>query len=110
MRARVAGAALTSDHLSGADRHADPRAVALLDAHARRLAVLGVNERHVGDVDRPLLLDHAAGLVGPGGGALVALDDVQALDEDAAAVGLHAQDLAGLAAVLARDEHDLVVG
>ena len=60
------------------------------DADARRLVVLGVEQHHVGDVDRALLLDHAAdGLGALGAGdllrALVALDDVQALDVDALA-------------------------
>src|SRR3954469_1616792 len=75
-----------------------------------RLLLLGVDQRHVGDVDRRLALDDAGLRVGvhrrrP----LVALDDVDALDEDAVLLGLGAQDLAGLALVLARDHDDLVV-
>src|SRR5918992_2485161 len=82
-------------------RHADPR----------RLVVLGVDDRHVGDVDRPLLLDHAHRHVGTAGQrALVALDHVQALDVHAVPLGIGANDLAGLALVLAGDDDDLVVG
>src|SRR5213075_2383036 len=84
----------------GRDRRADPG----------RLLLLGVQQRHVGHVDRAFALDD------PGLGvgverrrALVALDDVQALDEDAVLLGLGAQDLAGLALVLAREHDDLVV-
>src|SRR3954447_12123730 len=84
----------------GARLHADPGG----------LLGLGVDERHVGDVDRTLALDDARLRVGiHRGRALVALDDVDALDEDAVALGLGAQDLAGLALVLARDHDDLVV-
>src|SRR6185312_14197595 len=109
-RAGAAGAADTSDHLSGAHADADALAVSLLHARARGLAVLRVHEGHVGDVDGTRLLDDAAGLVRPGGRALVALDDVQALDEDALLGGIDLQDAAGLAAILAADHHDLVVG
>ena len=51
----------------------------------------------------------ASTLGGVGQRALVALDDVQALDVDPVLLGLDAQDLAGLAAVLAADDDDLVV-
>src|SRR5918999_4436218 len=92
------------------DAHASP----LLGAarpHARRLAVLGVQQRHVGDVDRALALDHADRRVrAPRVRALVALDDVQALHVDAVARAVDADDLARLALVLARDHDDLVVG
>src|SRR5829696_1549967 len=86
--------------------HAHARA--LLGAarpHARRLVVLRVQQRHVGDVDGTLALDHADRRVR----ALVALDDVDALHEDAVLGPVHADDLAGLALVLARDHDDLVV-
>src|SRR3954465_14265576 len=99
---------------AGPARH--PRAPAALagDPHAGRLLVLRVDEHHVGDVDRAFLLDHAADRLRPLGAAyllraLVALDDVQALDVDPGLLGVHAQDLAGLAAVLAADDDDLVV-
>src|SRR3954451_20120493 len=76
------------------------------DPDARRLVVLGVGDRHVGDVDRPLLLDDADRRVRAAGRrALVALDDVQALDEDLLVLDVDAQDAAGLALVLA-GEHD----
>src|SRR3954453_9541818 len=96
---------------SGAPGH--PHAAAVLaaaDPDARGLLVLGVHDRHVGDVDRALLLDHADLRVGPRGvRALMALDHVQALDEDPVLARIGAQDLAGLALVLAGNDDDLVV-
>src|SRR6202012_4068004 len=91
--------------------HAQALPVLNLNADASRLAVLGVDQHHVGDVNRPLALDHAARLLaGRGlGGALVALDDVEALDVDPLLLGLHPQHPAALAAVLAADHDDLVV-
>src|SRR5919198_4546252 len=94
---------------AGGDAHA--AAVAALDAHPRGLLVLGIEDRHVGDVELTLLLDHADRHVRAAGQrALVALDHVQALDVDPLALGVDADDLAGLALVLAGDHHDLVVG
>src|ERR671937_2269223 len=97
---------------SGALRHAHrPPVLAAADADARRLVVLGIDDRHVGDVDRPLLLDHADLRVRPRGvGALVALDHVQARHVDPLVLGLGADDPSGLALVLAGDDDDLVVG
>src|SRR3954468_11188622 len=96
---------------SRAPRH--PHAAAVLaaaDADARRLLVLGVHDRHVGDVDGTLLLDHADLRVGARGvRALMALDHVQALDEDAVLPRVGAQHLAGLALVLAGDDDHVVV-
>src|SRR3954451_20528593 len=81
------------------------------DADARRLLVLGVEDRDVGDVDRALALDHADGRVGPRRvRALVALDHVQALDVDPRAPAVDPDDLAGLALLLAGDDDHLVVG
>src|SRR5215216_6263917 len=95
---------------SGALGDAHALAVLATDADARRLLVLRVHDRHVGDVDRTLLLDHADLRVRPRGvRALMPLDHVQALDVDAVPAGIGAQDLAGLALVLARDHDDLVV-
>src|SRR4051794_26961280 len=80
-------------------------------ADARRLLVLGVEDRDVGDVDPALALDHADGRVGPGGvRALVALDHVEALDVDLRALPVDPEDLAGLALLLAGDDDHLVVG
>src|SRR3954454_10049366 len=84
------------------------------DADAGGLAFLGVEQHHVGDVDRAFLLDHAADGLGALGaahllGPLVALDEVEALDVHAPFLRVDAQDLAGLAAILPRDDHDLVV-
>src|SRR5919198_2902132 len=94
---------------AGGDAHA--AAVAALDAHPRGLLVLGIEDRHVGDVELTLLLDHADRHVRAAGQrALVALDHVQALDVDPLALGVDADDLAGLALVLAGDHDDLVVG
>src|SRR5215213_9833675 len=78
--------------------------------HARRLAVLRVHQRHVGDVEGTLALDHAHLRVGARGvRALVALDDVDTLDVDPVTTGLDADDLARLALVLAGDDDDGVV-
>jgi hypothetical protein len=65
-------------------------------------------------VDRAFLLDHAADGLGTLGaahllGALVALDDVEAPDVDPLALGVDSEDLAGLPAVLAADDDDVVV-
>src|SRR5687767_2368179 len=98
LRARAAGDALAT------------ALVVARDADPRRLVVLGVDDRHVGDVDRALLLDHAHLRVRAAGvGALVALDHVQPGHEDPVLLRVGAQDLAGLALVLAGDDDDLVV-
>src|SRR4051794_18304003 len=91
------------------DAHAPP-VLAAADADARRLVVLGVHDGHVGDVDRALLLDHADLRVRTRGvRALVALDHVQAAHVDPVPLGIGADDLAGLALVLAGDDDDLVL-
>src|SRR5215218_675806 len=97
---------------AGALGDAHPVAVLVTaDPDARRLVVLRVHDRHVGDVDRPLLLDHAHRGVGPARhGARVALDHVDTLDVDAVALGLGADDLARAALVLAGDDDHGVVG
>src|SRR4029079_9710185 len=84
------------------------------DADARGLLVLGVDEHDVGDVDGAFLLDHAADRLRALGAAallraLVALDDVQALDVDPLLLGVHPEDRARLAAVLAADDDHFVV-
>src|SRR5687767_11249564 len=99
LRARAAGDALAV--AIGVTRDRDPRG----------LLVLGVDDRHVGDVDRPLLLDHTDLHVGATGQrALMALDHVQALDVHAVLARIGADDLAGLALVLAGDDDDVVLG
>src|SRR5882672_9431972 len=80
---------------------ADLAAVEQLEADAGRLVALGVDMGDVRDVQHGLLLDDAARL--PHGGPGMALHHVDALDEDAAILRQDAQDLAGLALVLARD-------
>src|SRR5919112_4262575 len=91
----------------------DAHAVAVLvtaHADARRLVVVRVQDRHVGDVDRALLLDHAHRGVGPARRrAHVALDHVDTLDVDPVPLGLGADDLARAALVLAGDDHHGVV-
>src|SRR5215203_4611609 len=98
----------------GAGALGDAHAIAVVvtaHADARRLVVLGIHDRHVGDVDRPFLLDHAHRGVGPARhGARVALDHVDTLDVDAVALGLGADDLARAALVLAGDDDHGVVG
>src|SRR4051794_806531 len=79
-------------------------------AQARRLLVLGVDERHVGDVDGAGPLDDAdLGVRVERARALVALLDVQPVDVDLVLLAVHADDAAGLATVLAADHDDLVV-
>src|SRR5215204_4329532 len=96
---------------SGALGDAHALAVLATDADARRLLVLGVHDRHVGDVDGTLLLDHAHLRVRARGvRALVTLDHVQAAHVDPVPLGIGADDLAGLALLLAGDHDDLVVG
>src|SRR4051812_38822647 len=93
-------------------RHAHAAAV-LVAAHADagRLVVLGIDDRHVRDVDPRLALDHAdLGVRARRVRALMALDHVQALDEHLVGLAVDPQDLAGLPLVLARDHDDLVVG
>src|SRR4051794_2313563 len=101
-------AAMSVDPLPAAAGDAEALAVLARDADPGGLAVLGVEDGHVGHVDRPLLLDDAAllaHLVGP----LVALDDVQALDEDLLLGRVDAEHAARLALVLAGDDEHLVV-
>src|SRR3954451_3204906 len=84
----------------GRDRRAD----------ARRLLLLGIDQRDVGDVDRARPLDHADLRVRvQRRRALVALLQVEAVDVDALGLAVHADDAAGLAAVLAADDDHLVV-
>src|SRR5947199_408181 len=98
----------------GAGAAGDAAALAVVaqrDPDAGGLVLAGVDQHHVGDVDRPFLLDHAPHGLGPLGvthllGALVALDDVQALHIDPLTARVHAQDLAALAAVLPADDRD----
>src|SRR3982751_820806 len=87
----------------------DAVAVATLtgDPDARPLLGLGVEKLDVGDVDGGLTLAHAGlDLRGVREGALMALDDVDALDVDPLLLGVHTEHLPRLAAVLAADDDD----
>jgi len=93
-----------------------PLALAVLDPHAdaRGLVVAGIEQHHLGDVNRPFLLDDAAGLrallrVLDRPRALVPLDDVEALDVDALLARLRTQNAAGLPAILAAGDENRVV-
>src|SRR5919109_4174260 len=98
LRARAAGDALAV--AVGVPGQPDPR----------RLLVLGVDDRDVGDVDRTLLLDHPDRHVRAAGQrALMALDHVQAFHVDPLLLRVGADHLAALALVLAGDHDDLVV-
>src|ERR1700730_7686911 len=77
-------------------------------ADARRLVAAAADRQHVGQVDRGLALDDAARALDPARLG-VALHHVDALDQHALAVGEHAEDLAGLAALAPRHDHDRVV-
>src|SRR5436189_3840775 len=99
------------DLLAGLRR--DPLALTVLarDAHARRVVRLRVEQHHVGDVDRALLMRHAADLaatlrVADRARALVARRHVQALYEDAILLRLDRLHGAGLSLVLAGDHLD----
>src|SRR5439155_26200943 len=102
------------ERLPGAARQPDA-AAALVGGRpdARRVASLGVERHYVREVHRALLLDHAADLaaalgVPHGAGLLVALLDVEDLDEHASLLRLDAQHLTGLPLVLAVDDLHLV--
>src|SRR5215472_15661071 len=77
-----------------------------LEADAGRLAILGIGDRDVGQLDRQLLGDDAAFLLR--GLALVTLDHVDAAHQRAALAGAHLDHLAG-AALVAAGQHDHLV-
>src|SRR5712672_3625164 len=77
-----------------------------LEADAGRLAVLGIGDRDVGQVDRQLLGDDAALLLC--GLALVALDHVDPAHRGAAFGRAHLDHLAAAALVAAGEHDDLV--
>src|SRR5579871_1814807 len=72
----------------------------------RRPAGLRVDIGDVGDLDRELLVDDAAGI--PGRGLGVPLHRADAFDDDAVLGRQHALHLAGLALVAAGDHDHLV--
>src|SRR5579875_501275 len=80
---------LSVQSLPAALGDAQPLAVDELDADTSRPAVLGIDEHHVGDVDRSLTLDHPARGRSAGGllRALMALDDIEPLDVDLVLLG-----------------------
>src|SRR4051812_19902613 len=94
----------------GRTRHAVAGATLTGDADTRGLLGLGVDEHDVADVDGAFALDDAGLTLGSvGQRALMALDDVQALDVHPLLGGLDTEHLPRLAAVLAADDDDLVV-
>src|SRR6185503_3514031 len=96
------------EHLARPSGHPDLLAVGQrLHADARRLVAVGIDQHHVGEVDRPLPLDDAA-LPHLLGGLLVLLDPVEALHHHPALLGDHPEHLALLAALLARHHHHRV--
>src|SRR5262249_4074246 len=90
--------------------HRDADLLALvvrLEADARALARLRVGEHHLARVEGSLALeDAAAGVLRRG--LHVALDEVDALDDDFVELGVDAADLALLAFVFAADDDDVV--
>src|SRR5436305_10155280 len=101
------------DSRSAASGHPVALAVLDLDPDAGRLALLGVDEHHVGDVNRPFFLDHAAHLLGALRAcdllrALVALDDSGPLDVQPVLRRLDPKHAAALAPVLTTDHDHLV--
>src|SRR5439155_9767491 len=77
-----------------------------LEADAGRLAVLGIGDRHIGQMERQLLGDDAALLLR--GLALVALDHVDAAHQHAVLRRAHLEHLAA-ATLVAAGEHDHLV-
>src|SRR3954447_2715943 len=99
------------DLFPGLLRDALALAVLALDADARRVVRLRVEQHHVRDVDRALLMRHAADLAGAlrvadRARALMTGGHVEALDEEALLLRLDRLDGAGLALVLAGDHLD----
>src|SRR5438034_8687948 len=79
----------------------------LLDPDADGPIAAAAHEEHVREVERALALDNAA-LTQLLRRPLVLLDHVDLFDEDAPGADEHAQHLAALAALLARDDGDRV--
>src|SRR4030095_1760708 len=90
---------------------ADAHAASILEhqlAHAHRRVALVAHDHDVGDVNRGFFLDDARrGL--RAARLLVPLDHVETLDQRALPAGQHAQNLAGLAALAAGDDHHRIV-
>src|SRR5574343_1186920 len=78
-----------------------------LDAHAIGLAGGGVENRHVGLMDRHRLVDHAAGGALHGVGLGVLLHDVHAIHDQVVSIDTRSDD-APLALVAAGQHDDLV--
>src|SRR5262245_4536728 len=96
------------DHLAARLGDADLPPVWLdAEADAGRLAGRGIGDCDVRDVQRSLFLDDAARLT-RAARLGVALHDVDALDDDAVLLRQDGADLAGLAAVLAGQDDDVV--
>src|SRR5262249_3312774 len=80
--------------------------VADLETDARRLAVLRIGDRNIGQVNRELLGDDAALLLG--GLAVVRLDPIDAGRQGARRGRVYLDDFAGTALVAAGENDDLV--
>src|SRR5699024_9158410 len=88
---------------------ADHLAVLFHMAHAHGLAALGADGHHLGRIHGALGLDDAA-LLALTAGLDVLGDHVLAFNDDLAFGGADLQHLAGVALVLAADDHDVVAG
>src|SRR5205085_7625690 len=100
---------LLVDNLAAALADADLGAILLKGvAHARRLVTVGADQHHVGDMQRRLHVNNA-GLPDPRPVLDVLGRNVDPRDHHAILLADDAVDLAGLAAVLARDDHHIVV-
>src|SRR3712207_5301543 len=93
------------DQLPGPDCDPDLLSVAILEPDARRLAGLGILERHLGDVERRLAALDPALRVRLGGLAVTGRD-VDSGDDHLALLGHRLGHLAVLALVLAAEDDD----
>src|SRR5688572_25204145 len=97
----------SSNHFAAGAEHANLASILQhLESNALTLARGRVEQHHVGNVDRRLALDHAAGLAGLRVRLGVALDDVDVGHDDF--VAGHADHVTLLALVLAGDDDNLV--
>src|ERR1700712_2833478 len=104
----VPGLACCCDHGAALDGNAGLLAIRIdVEAHSRGFAGRGVDERDVREVDRAILLDDAT-LRHTRSGLHVALDAIDAVDDDLTKLRDHLGDGAGRALGGAGDDDDLV--